>query len=94
MASLPQVTRGQTMAESPSWHALQETFATTPHEVQEKYNSLVSSDPQAYQGLDHKIHSAVQLQEDATDLGSEMREGFVLTELHWNGIVQGNAKQS
>lgn len=82
------------MAEGPDWHALQETFATTPNEVQEKYNSLVSSDPQAYQGLDHKIYSAVQLQEDATDLGSEMREGFVLTEQHWNRIVQENAEQS
>lgn len=90
MMSLPKVEIGKAAAEAPNWAALEETFATTPYEAQEKLNRLVETDPQRYEGRDFNIYSAVRLVENAFELGPEMRAGLVITEQNWQGIVERN----
>lgn len=61
LMSLPRVEYGKAAAEAPHWAALEETFAATPSEAQERYDSLAEADPQLYEGTDYNIYSAVRL---------------------------------
>jgi hypothetical protein len=61
LMSLPRIERGKAAAEAPNWAALEETFATTPNEAQERLDNLVKTDPQFYEGRDYNIYSAVRL---------------------------------
>jgi hypothetical protein len=87
---LPEVERGKAAAQGPHWAALEETFAMTPQEAQKKLDSLVQADPQQHEGMNYSIYSAVRLLENAFELGPEMRAGYVITEQHWQRIVEEN----
>lgn len=90
MMSLPKVVLGKAAAEAPNWAALEETFATTPYEAQERLDNLVTANSQLYEGRNFNIYSAVRLLENAFELGPEMRAGLVITEQNWQGIVERN----
>lgn len=90
MMSLPRVERGKAAAEAPNWAALEETFAETPYEAQQKLGNLVQAGPQLHEAKEYNIYSAVRLLENAFELGPEMRVGYVLTEQNWQGIVERN----
>ena len=90
MMSMPKVELGKAAAEPPNWATLEETFATTPYEAQERLDNLVTANSQLYKGRNFNIYSAVMLLENAFELGSEMRAGLVITEQNWQGIVERN----
>jgi hypothetical protein len=91
LMSLPEIERGYAAAQGPHWAALEQTFAKTRPEAQEKLNSLVQADSQGYERANYDTYSAVRLLEDASDeLGPEMCAGYVITEQHWKSIVEEN----
>lgn len=90
MISLPKTELGKAAAEAPNWAALEETFATTPYEAQERLDRFVQTDPQRYEDRDFNIYPAVRPVDNAFELGSEMRAGFVITEQNWQVIVERN----
>lgn len=54
MMSLPRVECGKAAAEAPNWAALEETFAETPYEAQQKLGNLVQAGPQLHKAKEYK----------------------------------------